>query len=110
MHVAQKDQPVRLVSLPCASPWRCRARTRSIGSVGLASLLASCDRVPVQDIAGSFFPSWLLCGALGIGAAILIRLVLLWSGVHPHLPVPLLFYPAVAASAAMLIWLLSFGG
>ena len=81
---------------------------RSIGSTGFAFLLTSCDRMPVQVIAGSFFPSWLLAAVLGIVAAILIRLLLLWSGVNAGLPVPLLFYPAVAASAAMAIWLLCF--
>ena len=59
---------------------------------------------------GSFFPSWMLCGVLGIAAAVLIRLLLIWSGLYRDLPVPLLFFPVVAASAAMLIWLLAFGG
>ena len=73
-------------------------------------LVAGCSPAPSQDILGSFFPSWLLCAALGVIIALLCRRLLTVAGIGEYLVAAPLVYFALAASAALLIWLVRFGG
>ena len=78
--------------------------------LGLLPLLVSaCSAAPSQDILGSFFPSWMLCGVIGILAAVLLRQALVFAGIDQHVVLPLLTYAAVAGAVTMLIWLVWFG-
>ena len=72
-------------------------------------LLAGCGTAPAQDILGSFFPAWILCGALGLGAAIACRLILGAVGLNQHVLAPPFSYLAVAVAVAVFVWLLQFG-
>jgi len=40
---------------------------------------------PQINVVGSFFPSWMLCAAIGIGVAVLARWLFLRVGVDPYL-------------------------
>ncbi len=88
-----------------------RGRYRQASRCGVSSplLLAACSSAPAQDVLGSFFPSWMVCALAGVAAAVTCRLLLVAAGVEPHVPAPPLTYIAVAAAAALLIWLLWFG-
>lgn len=78
--------------------------------VASAILVAGCSPAPSQNIMGSFFPSWLLCAALGAVIALLCRRLLSAAGISEYLIAAPLVYVALAASAALLIWLIRFGG
>ena len=87
---------------------RARMIRRSPGRFILGSLplLASaCSAAPSQDILGSFFPSWMLCGVIGILAAVLLRQALVFAGIDQHVFLPLLTYVAVGGAVTMLVWL-----
>ena len=71
--------------------------------------LVSCSTAPTQNIMGSFFPAWLLCIAIGLVAAAVLRLVLGVVGAHSYVAAPLLTYVAAALATSMLIWLVWFG-
>ena len=58
---------------------------------------------------GSYFPSWLLCSVAGVFAAIVVRELLVASGINEFVLVPLLVYAAIAAAFAMAVWLFWFG-
>ena len=58
---------------------------------------------------GSFVPSWMLCALVGVGAAILCRLVLGFAGLSDHLLVPPLTYIGIGVSFTLAVWLLWFG-
>lgn len=62
-----------------------------------------------MDLFGSYFPAWMLCAAVGIVAAVVIRQVLAVAGINEYVVAPLLTYAAFAVSAALLTWLLWFG-
>ncbi|HZR82868.1 MAG TPA: YtcA family lipoprotein [Candidatus Binatia bacterium] len=67
---------------------------------------AGCD--PVFDVAGSFFPAWMLCLLIGASLAGLLRLVFARVGVEPYLgPLPVI-YGALAALLTMTVWLALF--
>jgi len=80
--------------------WRfCLATCVVLMSVG-------CSQAPAIDVMGSLFPAWLLCIALGILAAVLIRWLLLRYRIQ--LLFPFLAYPCLAAVFTFAIWLVFF--
>ncbi|HTZ58778.1 MAG TPA: YtcA family lipoprotein [Acidobacteriaceae bacterium] len=75
----------------------------------LTALAAGCSRAPTFNILGSFFPSWILCGLLGIILASLVRLFFLRIKLEGHLLWPLvLVYPCLTLFFTFTIWLLFF--
>ena len=72
-------------------------------------LVTACSAAPAQDVLGSFFPAWMLCAAIGIGASVACRIVLGATGIEPHVPAAPLTYIAVAVAMTLLVWLLWFG-
>jgi hypothetical protein len=73
------------------------------------SWIASQPHAPTLDLLGSYFPAWMLCAAVGIVAAVVIRQVLVIVGVDEYVIVPLLTYVGIALSVTWLVWLLVFG-
>ena len=69
-------------------------------------LATGCSRAPSFDIAGSFFPAWLVCLTLGISLAALSRWLLLRQQIAIVWPV--LVYPSLAAFFTFLFWLMFF--
>ena len=59
---------------------------------------------PQIDILGSFFPSWMLCALLGIGAALLGRWLCVLTGLHPYVGPPALIYPCLALLVTLVLW------
>jgi hypothetical protein len=74
----------------------------------LLQLATACSRAPTFNILGSFFPSWILCGIVGILLAALTRLVLLRTGIEPHMSPLVVVYPCLAALFTFTIWLVFF--
>jgi hypothetical protein len=86
----------------------CRDRL-GLRRVATALPVAGCNYAPTMDLFGSYFPAWMLCAALGIIAAIIIRQMLAVAGINAYVVAPLLTYAALALSAALLAWLVWFG-
>jgi YtcA family len=75
----------------------------------LTILAAGCSRAPTFNILGSFFPSWILCGVIGIILASLARLVFLRIKLEDHLLWPLVVvYPCLTLFFTFTLWLLFF--
>ena len=51
-------------------------RTARTAVLLLSPLMSACTGAPAQNVLGSFFPAWMLCAAVGIAAAVLLRLLL----------------------------------
>ena len=64
---------------------------------------------PTLDLFGSYFPAWMLCAAVGILAAVIIRQLLAVTGIEEYVISPLLTYSGLALSATLLVWLVWFG-
>ncbi|AQS83781.1 MAG: YtcA family lipoprotein [Acetobacter aceti] len=88
-----------------------RKKKFSTESAGLALpfLLCGCSSAPLQNVLGSFFPSWMICVVLGAVSSALLRALIGMFGVHEAVPVPMLTYLAFALFITFLIWLLVFG-
>jgi hypothetical protein len=63
----------------------------------------ACD--PLVDVAGAFFPAWMLCILIGIAATVSIRYLLARARLEPSLGPLLLVYPSLAAMIALALWL-----
>ena len=75
----------------------------------IALPVAACNYAPTMDLFGSYFPAWMLCAAVGIVAAVIIRQILVVAGISEYVIAPLLSYAGLAVSATLLAWPLWFG-
>jgi hypothetical protein len=84
---------------------------RATGSAcGLAAMLLAtgCSREPSFNILGSYFPSWIFCGVVGISLTVIARLICVRLKFEQELSPLLLVYPCLAAFFTFTIWLLFF--
>jgi len=90
------------------------ARAPKMGlALFLACLVTACSSTPSAPslaIFGSYFPAWIVCAALGVIVAVVIRQVLIIVDIDGYLPVPLLVYLAMAIASGIGFWFLWFGG
>jgi len=84
-------------------------RPLGLWRVAMTLPVAACSYAPTMNLFGSYFPAWMLCAALGIVAAVVIRQILAAAGVGDYVVAPLLTYAGLAVSATLLAWLLWFG-
>lgn len=63
---------------------------------------------PQINVVGSFFPSWMLCAAIGIGVAVIARLLFLRLGVDPYVGPRALVYPSLALLVTLALWVALF--
>ncbi len=79
-------------------------------ATGAALLLAAtgCTRAPTFNILGSFFPSWILCGVIGIVLAVAVRVWFVRIDFEKELSPLIVVYPCLAAFFTFTIWLLFF--
>jgi hypothetical protein len=76
---------------------------RALGLAVACAACAACD--PLVDVAGAFFPGWMVCILAGIGATAVLRQVLAKTGVEPSLGPLLVVYPSLATAIALTLWL-----
>ncbi len=63
---------------------------------------------PQINVIGSFFPSWMLCAAIGIVVAVLARHLFLRLGVDPYVGPRALVYPSLALLVTLVLWVALF--
>jgi hypothetical protein len=63
---------------------------------------------PQINVIGSFFPSWMLCAAIGIGVDLLARAIFLRVGVDPFLGPRAVVYPSLAILVTLVLWVALF--
>ena len=69
---------------------------------------AGCSRAPSFNILGSFFPSWIVCGVVGILLAFGARMLFVRANFEKELSPLILVYPSLAAFFTFATWLLFF--
>lgn len=79
-----------------------RSRRWSVAVLMLAC--TSCD--PLVDVAGAFFPAWMLCILVAIVVTALLRVVFVRAGIEPSLGPLILIYPSLATAIAFACWVL----
>jgi len=59
---------------------------------------------PRISIVGSFFPSWILCGLIGIAASLVARRILVKTRIDPYVGPRVLFYLSLATLVTLVLW------
>ena len=86
-----------------------RAFPRILTVAAFSLLLAGCGPAnPSINLLGSYFPSWMLCGLIGVIAAALLHAALSVGGIDEFIPAKLLAYSSIAGSLAFATWLAVF--
>jgi YtcA family len=92
-----------------SSPGRGKNRAIAIAASCSPTLLAAgCTRAPTFNILGSFFPSWILCGVLGILLTAAARLFFVRIKLEPELSPLIVVYPCLTAFFTFTLWLVFF--
>jgi hypothetical protein len=63
---------------------------------------------PQINVVGSFFPSWMMCAVIGIGAAVIARWLFVRTGVDPYLGPRALVYPSLVILVTLVLWVALF--
>jgi len=74
----------------------------------LLLLATGCSRAPTFNVLGSFFPSWILCGVIGIVLTVGVRVFLVRLDFEKELSPLIVVYPCMAAFFTFTLWLLFF--
>jgi hypothetical protein len=72
----------------------------------VVSLLAGCNGAPSRNILGSYFPSWMVCALVGLGVALLARMLFRVTGLLDELPVPFVVMLSIACATTFALWLI----
>ena len=67
-----------------------------------------CQRAPSFNIAGSFFPDWILCSFIGILVAALAHALFVRMKIEREIQPGVLIYPCIALSCTVTLWLIFF--
>lgn len=78
---------------------------RGVVLAGAAMALCGCSRDPNVEIAGSFFPAWMLSILAGLVATLVAKRIFLATRIDPHLTPQLVVYGALMLSFTLLTWL-----
>ena len=77
--------------------------SRIASGAALVLLGAGCD--PVVNVAGSFFPAWMVSMVVGVGLTVAARYVFVVARLEPDLGSPLLIYTCLGLLLTVLAWL-----
>jgi YtcA family len=77
--------------------------SRLASGAALVLCTAGCD--PLLNVAGSFFPVWMVSMLLGVGLTVAARYVLSAAGLEPHLGPTVLVYPSLGVFLTVVAWL-----
>jgi hypothetical protein len=83
-------------------------RRTAIFASAICLLCSGCGRAPSVDIIGSFFPVWMVCLAIAVVLACVLRLLLLRFQFESEIGPVALFYPAVVILLSCSLWLIFF--
>src|ERR1700756_1395472 len=112
MRISLEPSSVRLTAVGGGRSLRAarrRCSPRAFWRTAIALPVAGCSYSPTMNLLGSYFPAWMLCAAIGIVTAVIIRQILAVAGITDYVVAPLLTYAGLALSATLVTWLLWFG-
>jgi hypothetical protein len=80
-------------------------RPTSVVFVAVESLsLSGCGGAPSVTIAGAYFPAWLLCALVAVLVAVMIRGLMVVTGLSNHIPYQLAVCSSVGVIVALVVW------
>ncbi len=86
----------------CAS-YRTRPLLVVFAAGGLLSLMG-CGGAPSITVAGAYFPAWLLCALIAVLVAVMVRALLVITGLSNHVPYQLAVCSSIGVIVALVVW------
>ncbi|MBB5328736.1 YtcA family lipoprotein [Tunturiibacter gelidoferens] len=83
-------------------------RKRQLLLFAVCLVCSGCNHAPSIDIIGSFFPVWMLCLAIAVALAFVVRHFLVRFNLDSEVGPVALFYPSVVILFTSLLWLIFF--
>ncbi len=77
--------------------------SRLASASALVLCVAGCD--PLLNVAGSFFPAWMVATVLGVALTVAVRYVLAAARLEPHLGPTVLIYASLGLLLTVVAWL-----
>jgi hypothetical protein len=84
-----------------------RHLTRPISAVFVAGeslSLVGCGGAPSVTVAGAYFPAWLLCSLIAVLVAVMVRGVMVATGLSNHIPHQLAVCSSIGLIVALVVW------
>ena len=66
--------------------------------------LAGCGGAPSLTIAGAYFPAWLLCGLIAVLVAVIVRVLMVVTGLSNPIPYQLAVCSSIGIIVALVVW------
>ncbi len=96
---------VRRVHTPLKTCARRLGRPVPVVFVAGGSLsLSGCGGAPSLTIAGAYFPAWLLCSLITVLVAVVVRVLMVVTGLSNHLPYQLAVCASIGVIVALVVW------
>ena len=77
--------------------------SRVASAAALVLCAAGCD--PLLNVAGSFFPAWMVATVLGVALTVAVRYVFAAARLEPHLGPTFLIYTSLGLLLTIVAWL-----
>ncbi len=80
---------------------------RSISAAFMAGeslSLLGCGGAPSVTVAGAYFPAWLLCALMAVLVAVLVRGLMVATGLSNHIPYQLAVCSSIGVIVALVVW------
>jgi len=77
--------------------------SRLVSAAALVLCAAGCD--PLLNVAGSFFPAWMVATVLGVALTVAVRYVFAAARLEPHLGPTVLIYTSLGLLLTVVAWL-----
>jgi hypothetical protein len=82
----------------------CLTRPTSVVFVAVESLfLVGCGGAPSVTIAGAYFPAWLLCALIAVLVAVIVRGLMVATGLSNHIPYQLAVCSSIGVIVALVV-------
>jgi hypothetical protein len=79
-------------------------RVSAVLLLGQVICSTGCGGAPSITIAGAYFPAWLLCAIIAVGAAVFIRALMVATGLANYIPYQLAVCCSAGAILALILW------
>lgn len=84
-----------------------RQQMRPISIVFMAGeslSLVGCGGAPSVTLAGAYFPAWLLCALIAVAITVIVRILMVVTGLSNHIPYQLAVCSSIGVIVALVVW------
>jgi len=66
--------------------------------------MVGCGGAPSVTVAGAYFPAWLLCALIAVVVTVIVRGLMVVTGLSNHIPYQLAVCSSIGVIVALVVW------